>query len=116
MPRTATPTTPAIRRLWLLAAALYLVVCATLDLFPRHGPPEFRYTGSDPAVAVWNLGWPIAQFIYDPRLGLQVGPTAWLVVDFQCLVFASGVAATLALRWFIRRRRIGRGFPVDAAS
>jgi hypothetical protein len=84
-----------------------------LDVLPRHGPPEFRYTGCDPSVPVWNLGWPIAEFIYDPRFGLQVGPCAFLVIFAQFFVFGCGVVIVLAIHWFIhKRRRVRRGFPV----
>jgi hypothetical protein len=70
-----------------------------VDLFPHHGAPHFRYTGSDPAHSVWNLGWPLALFIYDPRSGMHVGPFAYLVLPFQLLV----VAVTFVVVAVVRR-------------
>jgi hypothetical protein len=76
-------------RLYWKAAAIFLVLaCLVVDVFPQHGTPHFRYTGSDPAHAVWNIGWPIALFIYDPRSGLHVGPMAYVMLPFQLLLVA----------------------------
>ena len=73
---------------WLnFAWAAFVAVCLVFDFLPRHGPPAFRYTGSDPAVAVWNLGWPSTWFIYDPRHGFQIGPGTLFVVLFQLFRF-----------------------------
>ncbi len=101
--------------LWTVAIGLYLTCCAVLDIFPRYSRPDLRYTGSDPAVSVWNLGWPLAEFIYDPRFGPQVGPTAWMFIPFQCVFFACGVAAVLAIQRAVHRRRRGiHGVPAVA--
>jgi hypothetical protein len=73
---------------------------ALIDLFPRHGPPNFRYTGSDPAHEVWNLGWPMALAIYDPQSGIHLGPFLYVVVPLQVL-FILPIAVTV---WFNQRR------------
>lgn len=67
---------------------LLVVMC----LFPRHGPPDFRYTGSDPAIDVWNFGWPTATMIWDSRSGLHfasISPSFLLLAmyGFAMLVF-----------------------------
>lgn len=79
--------------------ASYLLICLTLDFSPRFGPPAFRYTGSDPTVPVWNLGWPLALVIYDPRNGLQVGPSVYLVPPAQLLILLGAMALVAVLRW-----------------
>lgn len=93
--------------------AAFVLACLVVDLFPHHGPPHFRYTGSDPAYSVWNLGWPLAMFIYDPRSGLHVGPTVYFVLLFQLLVVIGGLAAILAMRLLRRgsgsRKKDGMG-------
>ena len=83
---------------WRLVAAVFVFACAVVDLLPHHGAPYFRYTGSDPAYAVWNLGWPVALFIYDPRSGFHVGPFAYIMLPFQLLVVAL-VLVVMALKW-----------------
>ena len=74
------------------AVASYVVVCFALDFFPRFGPPEFRYTGSEPTFPVWNLGWPLALAIYDVRSSLHVSPSVYLVPPAQLLVLLATVA------------------------
>jgi len=73
---------------WQYVVGVLIVVCALVDLFPRHGAPWFRYTGSDPAVEVWNLGWPLVLLIFDPRSGLHIGPFFYVVVPFQLVVIS----------------------------
>jgi hypothetical protein len=86
-------------RIWpKLVAAAFVMVCLGVNFLPHHGPPHFRYTGSDPAREVWNLGWPLALFIYDPPTGFQVGPFAYVVLPFQMFVFAAVRVVVLALR------------------
>ncbi|MBY0263395.1 MAG: hypothetical protein K2Q20_13690 [Phycisphaerales bacterium] len=85
----------------LIVAAVSFV----LNCFPTHGPPEFRYTGADPARHVWNLGWPLATMIFDPRHGLHVGPMAWVLWPAQALVLLAGVAISLFARSKVRKRR-----------
>ena len=76
---------------------MLIIACALLDFVPRHGAPEFRYTGSDPAQQVWNLGWPVALTIYDSRSGIHIGPFLYAVVPFQ-VVLVSVIALALAFR------------------
>jgi hypothetical protein len=77
---------------WLKVTAVALAaICLLVDFLPRHAAPEFRYTGSDPAIPVWNLGWPGALFIYDPKHGFQVGPFAYVMLPLQFFVLAVGL-------------------------
>ena len=91
-----------------LAAAL-IIACAVMDLAPRHGPPEFRYSGSDPVSSVWNLGWPVALAIYDSRSGFHVGPFCYAVVPFQVAIVSAIAALSLWHRRNWRSRLSGRG-------
>ena len=86
----------------LLAPLLLLVLCAAA-FWPRHGPPDFRYTGADPAFHVWNFGWPVASFLYDARSGFHAGPVAYITVP-PLLVALIGNAA---LFWWRRRPATG---------
>lgn len=86
--------------MWKAAAIAFVLACLIVDFLPRHGPPHFRYTGSDPHYAVWNLGWPLALFIYDPRNAFHIGPFAYIVLPFQLVI----VAAILVV---VVRRRVG---------
>lgn len=76
------------RSCWKAAALLFVLACLIVDLLPHHGAPDFRYTGSDPESAVWDLGWPFTLFIYDPRNGLHVGPFAYVMLSFQLFLVA----------------------------
>ena len=91
-----------------VAVASYLLVCLTLDFFPRLGPPEFRYTGSDPTILVWNLGWPQALSIYDPRSGLHVGPSVYLVPPAQLIILLAAMALVAVVRWAVNTARLSR--------
>lgn len=86
-------------RVWKAAVLVFVLACVAMNFFPHYGPPHFRYTGSDPAHEVWNLGWPLALFIYDPANGFHIGPSASIVLPAQLLILATiwGVVA-------IRRR------------
>jgi hypothetical protein len=58
---------------------MIVVLCvagvAFVDFYPSFGQPHFRYRGADPNSHVWNIGWPLAWFIYDPRkAGLMFWP------------------------------------------
>jgi hypothetical protein len=75
-----------------------LIAFAVMDLFPRHGAPDFRYTGSDPAYHVWNLGWPLALAIYDSRSGIHIGPFLYVVVPVQAVVVSLIAAAAFVFR------------------
>lgn len=58
---------------------LYAALSLFLVAWPHFGSPYFRYTGSDPNIHVWNLGWPFATAIWDPHFGLQIGPFAYIL-------------------------------------
>ena len=65
-------------RLLNLLTALSLLLCVAA-CWPMHGPPGFRYTGSDPAFHVWNLGWPLVVSSTTPGPGSMwaPSPTQW---------------------------------------
>lgn len=63
-----------------LALWIVLAMLAIVNFLPHHGPPAFRYTGSDPSRDVWNFGWPIVMLIYDPRSGFHEGPLCLVLV------------------------------------
>jgi len=85
------------RRYWNGVAVAFVLACLIVDFRPHHGAPSFRYTGSDPAYPVWNLGWPLVLFIYDPRNGLHLAPIAYLVLPFQVFLVAV-ILLVMALR------------------
>jgi hypothetical protein len=74
---------------------MLILACVLADIFPRHGAPDFRYTGSDPSHHVWNLGWPMAIAIYDSTSGIHFDPFAFVVVPVRVLL-VSLVALVLA--------------------
>ncbi|QDT51133.1 hypothetical protein Pan258_52160 [Symmachiella dynata] len=65
-----------------------------ISVFPTFGPPNFRYTGSDPNRFVWNLGWPLATCIYDAD-----APPFFFVGPFAAYVCAFAVSAGLVLAY-----------------
>jgi hypothetical protein len=73
------------------------VIFLAMDFAPRHGPPDFRYTGSDPERIVWNIGWPCAWAIYDPQSGVQIGP--WLIISLPPQVFFLAFLHGLTMMW-----------------
>jgi len=87
------------RKRWKILTAVFVIACLVMDFFPRYGVPDFRYTGSDPLYAVWNLGWPFALTIYDSRNGFHAGPLVFLVAPFQFFVLSVGWFVALAIRW-----------------
>ncbi len=76
--------------------------CLVVD-FPYFGPPQFRYTGSDPNTHAWNLGWPLATAIYDQHSGLHAGPLAYVLVPIEVVVLV-GAAIAVSMS---RSRRVG---------
>ncbi len=72
-----------------------LVAALLIDFFPTFGPPQFRYTGSDPNTHVWNLGWPLATTVYDQRWGLHASPFAYVLFPIEVVVL---VPAGIAVR------------------
>ena len=95
-------------------AVAFVAVCLAIDLLPHSGHPEFRYTGSDPTTIVWNLGWPLALALYDPRSGLHIGPFAYLVPPAQLLILVVAKVLVVVVRWAVvwpRFSRRGRLYP-----
>jgi hypothetical protein len=92
-------TKPLLRKRWKTIASLFVVLCLLTDFFPYHGPPQFRYTGSNPSFAVWNFGWPLATAIYDSRNGFHIGPIAYLILPLQCVLMAAGIVVIEVMRW-----------------
>ena len=85
---------------FLLAYGLFILLA---DFLPRYGPPSFRYTGSNPATAVWNFGWPAAIFIRDPWLGWHSAPGVELIIVAQL-----AIAVTFILSQLMARHRANR--------
>lgn len=117
-------TAPRLRRTigcWQAIAAVYVVACAVMDLFPQFGPPHFRYTGVELSVYVWNFGWPLTIAIYDARFGLFFGPGLVMVPP---QLFILMIAAFLVILWkrhcttasqrsfepILSRHRIGKSY------
>jgi len=75
------------RRTWVVLFVIVLV-CLVMDLVPRQGPPDFRYTGSDPERTVTNIGWPLGLFIYDGDVSPHWfgGPFAYIIPPVQMVV------------------------------
>ena len=65
-------------QLWTLVT--WFIAFTLFALFPHFGAPHFRYAGSTPDQHVWNLGWPLATCIYDPKTSphLFVSPMAYI--------------------------------------
>lgn len=65
-----------------------LLLFLLVDFFPQRGAPAFRYTGSDPARTVLNLGIPLPLFIYDEAKSplLIIGPFAQFLVPLEVFI------------------------------
>lgn len=83
---------------WRSVATLYMGFCLLLGFFPHYGPPHFRYTGSDPANEVWNIGWPLATMIWDDQCGLEIGPFAYIVLPLLIGIGMTGAAVVVRVR------------------
>jgi len=57
------------------------------------------------------MGWPLAEFIYDPRSGIHIGPDAIPVILIQILLFATIIISQIIFNAI--RRRAGPGFPIN---
>ncbi len=86
------------KRFWTIVFAVYIVICLIVDFYPTYGPPHFRYTGSDPSIEVWNLGWPIATMIYDPVSGIHIDPFAYVYFPLELGILAVLCTTVLLLR------------------
>ena len=102
-PRRFGPGHPHAWTAWLMFTPLYMGACLLFDFLPREGPPQFRYAGSDPAATAFNLGWPLALAIYDPRHGFHLGPLAWPTFAVQLLLYAAGTCVV-----WVRQRTANR--------
>ena len=76
---------------------VYITISLIIDFYPTYGRPHFRYTGSDPSIEVWNLGWPIATMIYDSTSGIHVGPFAYVFFPLQFVILAFSYALIMLL-------------------
>ena len=90
---------------------------------PRDRPaPAFRagrvsrYSGSDPTTMVWNLGWPLALAIYDPRSGLHMGPSVYLVPPAQLLILAVVRVFVAAARWAVGSGKVLVAWPAPSQA
>lgn len=106
----AMPRSQPLFTLWRFIALTFVIACLVADLLPRHGAPDFRYTGSDPAHEVWNLGWPVALAIVDSQSGIHFGPFLYVVVPVQ-VVFALIIVAILLFQ-----RRHNKALQATAAA
>ena len=86
------------KKLWTILLAVYITVCIVLNFYPTYGRPHFRYTGSDPSIAVWNIGWPLAIMIYDSNSGIHVGPFAYVLFPLELIILAFSYALFKLLR------------------
>lgn len=83
-----------------VVGAVFVILCVLHNVFPRFGPPQFRYTGSDPERSVWNFGWPLANAIHDPQSGFHMGPGGLLLPLIEVVVFSAVVVV-----WVMVARR-----------
>ncbi len=107
---TTIPTHLMLPKLFHAAVIVFITgMILIVDLLPREGPPEFRYNGSDPEKTVLNLGWPVANFIYDESHdpALIVGPMTEILITIQlsCLAMIIMGPPLIAWGW----RRLSRG-------
>ena len=90
---------------FIVLAILYVVACIVLDLIPNYGPPNFRYTGSDPSQNVWNFGWPLVSMIYDPHHGIQFGPLTAILVVLQVIGALMICTSGIVIRFLFRQKK-----------
>lgn len=97
---------------------LSIVLILAIDFFPTWGPPEFRYTGSDPSRNVWNIGYPLALMIYDSKVtpSFVFGPFAVLVLPVQIFIVALIAVAPVIVRVFKSVARKGKDSTVKPHS
>jgi len=77
---------------WAILLAVYVTVCLVIDFCPTYGRPHFRFTGSDPSIEVWNIGWPLATMLYDSRSGIHIGPFAYVLFPLELIILAFSYA------------------------
>jgi hypothetical protein len=83
---------------WNTILILSIAACLVVDSFPHFGPPQFRYTGSDPNTHIWNLGWPLATAIYDQHNGVHAGPLVYVLVPMEVVALAAAAIAVAMSR------------------
>lgn len=100
------------RLAYLLGLPALAILFLAVDFWPRFGPPDFRYTGSDPSSTVLNLGIPIAHFIYDERVSPSFiwGPLAKYLLLAELFAFL-GVIISLKLAAHFMLSRPSRPIP-----
>lgn len=85
--------------IWTIIVCLGFIL---IDFFPEYGSPHFRYNGSNPDNLVWNLGKPLALFVFDsdnyPYLFLS--PLAYVVIPIQILF----MVIVLLIRKFLKNK------------
>jgi hypothetical protein len=86
------------KKRWAVFLAAYVTVCLIIDFYPIYGRPHFRYTGSDPSKAVWNIGWPLATMIFDDSSDIHVGPFAYVLFPMELIILALTFAIITLLR------------------
>lgn len=84
---TAGNRATSVRLKWI--GAVFAVLCLLHNVFPWFGPPQFRYTGSDPERSVWNFGWPLATAIHDAQFGFHFAPGGPLLLFIEVGVFSA---------------------------
>lgn len=89
-----------------ICAAVLALLCLVVAIVPYFGPPNFRYTGSDPSRHVWNFGFPIANAIHDPRSGWHEGPVAIVLLPLQFLAML--IFGAIAVGLDLKKRRRAR--------
>jgi hypothetical protein len=95
------------RRLLKLPIGSWVLLLVALALWPRFRPPDFRYTGSDPARPVWNLGWPFVLAIYDATTGFHVGPVGF-IAGYAAVSLGGAWVVAWGLMHQISALRVGR--------
>ncbi|MGB4929496.1 MAG: hypothetical protein WBP43_05975 [Chitinophagales bacterium] len=77
------------RKPWLKWLIIFLaIIFAIIDFYPEFNVPQFRYTGSDPNHFVWNIGYPLALFIFDNENSpfIFAGPVFFIALPIQILI------------------------------
>ena len=90
---------------WQAALLFYSIGYLIVFLFPSHGAPHFRYTGSDPDYEVWNFRFPIFTLIFDDRYGFFYGPGIFLAIAFLCLSSLMVVVPVVLAYYFFDRTK-----------
>lgn len=98
------------KKRWVIFLAAYVTVCLVIDFYPIYGRPNFRYTGSDPSIEVWNIGWPLSTMIYDDSSGIHISPFAYVLFLLELTILALSYALIMLLRLLLKH------FPGQSAN